>query len=143
MWSTLLGLVGNIFKPACDLIDELHTSDEEKLEAKAKMMVIQNELTSKMLDVQKTETEAARDVIVAEAKGEGILQRNWRPIIMLLFGAIIANNYILNPWLSAMFSIDVVMEVPNQMWSLLNLGIGGYIVGRSVEKGISTWKGSK
>ena len=59
---------------------------------------------------------------------------------MLSFTAIIVNNYILNPWLSALFGIDVVMEIPESMWGLLKLGVGGYIVGRSAEKGIELWK---
>lgn len=140
MWTAILGLIEGAFRPAVDLIDELHTSEEEKLEAKAKMMIIQNQLATEMLDVQKTELESARDIIVAEAKGESWLQRNWRPVLMMLFGVIIANNYIFNPWLSAMFDINVTMQIPPDMWALLKLGVGGYVAGRSVEKGIKMWK---
>lgn len=143
MWTAILGLVGNIFKPAVDLIDELHTSDEEKLKAKAAMMALENQVTTQILDLQKAEVESAKDIIVAEAKGESWLQRNWRPVLMMLFGVIIANNYIINPWLSALFDINVVMEVPEHMWSLLKLGVGGYVMGRSAEKGIKIWKGKE
>lgn len=143
MWTAILGLVGNIFKPAVDLIDELHTSDEEKLKAKAAMMALENQVTTQILDLQKAEVESAKDIIVAEAKGESWLQRNWRPVLMMLFGVIIANNYIINPWLSALFDINVVMAVPEHMWSLLKLGVGGYVMGRSAEKGIKIWKGKE
>lgn len=143
MWTAILGLVGNIFKPAVDLIDELHTSDEEKLKAKAAMMALENQVTTQILDLQKAEVESAKDIIVAEAKGESWLQRNWRPVLMMLFGVIIANNYIINPWLSALFDINVVMDVPEHMWSLLKLGVGGYVMGRSAEKGIKIWKGKE
>jgi len=32
-------------------------------------------------------------------------------------------------------------DIPPDMWDLLKLGIGGYVVGRSVEKGVKVWKG--
>lgn len=140
MWTAILGLISNVFKPAADLIDELHTSEEEKLQAKAVLTTLENQITSQVLDIQKAEVEARRDIIVAEAKGESWLQRNWRPVLMMLFGVIIANNYILNPWLSAMLSIDVTMDIPPDMWDLLKLGVGGYVAGRSGEKIIKMWK---
>jgi hypothetical protein len=140
MWTAILGLISNVFKPAVELIDQLHTSDEEKLQAKAAMQVLQNQITSEVLSIQKAEVEASRDIIVAEAQGESWLQRNWRPVLMMLFGVIVANNYILNPWLSAMFGINVTMEIPPDMWALLKLGVGGYVAGRSGEKIIKMWK---
>ena len=35
------------------------------------------------------------------------------------------------------------LELPEQLWSLLTLGVGGYIVGRSCEKTIDKWKEGK
>ena len=40
-------LVGSIFKPAAELIDNLHTSDEEKLTIKQKMFELQVEAFNK------------------------------------------------------------------------------------------------
>ena len=77
---------------------------------------------------------ATRDVITAEAKSEGILARNWRPITMLCFVAIITNNYILAPYLSLFGVPDVTLEIPDNMWNLLSLGIGGYMASRGAEK---------
>lgn len=31
-------------------------------------------------------------------------------------------------------------DIPPDMWDLLKLGVGGYVVGRSAEKSIKTWK---
>ena len=31
-------------------------------------------------------------------------------------------------------------DIPPDMWDLLKLGVGGYVVGRSVEKGVKVWK---
>lgn len=84
-------------------------------------------------------TAAARDIVVAEAKG-GFIQRNWRPITMLSFTAILANNYIIAPYVQAFGGVSVVLEIPPGMWGLLTVGIGGYVGGRTVEKGLSIWK---
>jgi hypothetical protein len=55
---------------------------------------------------------------------------------MLLFGVIIANNYLIVP----IFRTPAA-DIPPDMWDLLKLGLGGYVVGRTVEKGLKTWKG--
>lgn len=105
------------------------------------------EAQQKLLEMhQKGELEelnAAMNVIVAEAKSEHVLAATWRPITMLVFVAIIANNYILAPYLTAMFGVGLTLEIPTDMWDLLKIGLGGYVVGRSMEKGIKTWKGSE
>ena len=81
------------------------------------------------------ELEAAASIIVAEAQGDSWLQRNWRPLLMVLFGVIIANNYIVVP----IFNTPAA-EIPPDMWDLLKLGVGGYVVGRTVEKGLKSWQ---
>jgi predicted MFS family arabinose efflux permease len=55
-------------------------------------------------------------------------------MIMCLFGVIILNNYVIYPYLSLFIEAAPMMEIPTDMWSLLKLGIGGYVVGRTVEK---------
>jgi len=84
-----------------------------------------------------------RDIIVAEAKSESWFARNWRPLTMLTFVFIIAHNYILAPYFKAWGWVDIVLEIPDGMWELLKWGMGGYIVGRSTEKGIVAWKGKE
>ena len=81
------------------------------------------------------ELEAAAKIIVAEAQGDSWLQRNWRPLLMVMFGTIIANNYLIVP----IFNTPPA-DIPPDMWDLLKLGVGGYVVGRSAEKSIKTWK---
>ena len=59
---------------------------------------------------------------------------------MLVFVFIIANNYIIAPYAKALFDVELILELPPQMWDLLKIGLGGYVVGRSAEKGIKVWK---
>lgn len=89
-----------------------------------------------------TIAEGQASIIVQEAKG-GWLQRNWRPMLMCLFGIIIANNYIVHPYIALFWpGKSVMMEIPEAMWGLLKIGVGGYIVGRSTEKAVQMWKGN-
>ncbi len=90
------------------------------------------------------ELEAQSKIILAEAQGESWLQRNWRPVLMLVIVAIIANNYLLAPYVNALFGAGSVptLELPERLWDLMTLGVGGYVAGRSAEKLMQTWKGS-
>jgi len=108
--------LASLLKPVAELVDKLHLSGEEKLNAVLKVVEMQ------------------RDVLVAEAKSEHTITATWRPIIMLICGAILANNWIIAPYASAIFGMDLYLPIPPEMWKLLYIGMGGYIVGRSGEK---------
>jgi hypothetical protein len=87
-----------------------------------------------------TELQGQIDIIQAEAKSEHWLTANWRPLTMLTFVVIIANNYILYPYLSLFWPDAPQLSIPPDMWDLLKIGLGGYVVGRSAEKGLKIWK---
>ena len=101
---------------------------------------LEAELKSEFMKYESKFVSYQRDIIVAEAKSESYLARNWRPIMMLSFVAIIVNNHMLAPYLQLFGAPYIIMEIPENMWDLLKLGISGYIVGRSAEKGIKAWK---
>ena len=69
------------------------------------------------------------EIIVAEAKGNW-LQRSWRPILMLSFGFII----IYTKFISQLSAHLITPVLEPEFWSLLEIGIGGYVIGRSGEK---------
>ena len=113
--------------PVTKLLEQILPNKKAADEAKLKMLEAMHKANA-------AEMNKKGDVVVAEAKGESWLQRNWRPMIMMLFAAVVANNYILAPYLGA-FGIEVpVLDIAPQMWTLLTVGIGGYIAGRSGEK---------
>ena len=86
------------------------------------------------------ELESAMNIIVAEAKSEHWIVASWRPLTMLTFTGIVANNYILYPYLSLFWSAAPALVLPPEMWGLLKIGLGGYVVGRSVEKTTKAWR---
>ena len=114
-------LTGNVLKEIGNVIDNIFTNDEERLQAKNELTRI---IQSKELELQKMQT----DVIVAEANGNW-LQRSWRPILMLAFGFIV----IYVKFIAPLFGFTIP-ELEEDFWNLLQIGIGGYVVGRSAEK---------
>lgn len=116
------------------LLGGLFNVVDKAVEDKTQAAAIKARLQEMVLSGQMKEIEAAAAIIQAEAQGESWLQRNWRPMLMCLFGLIVANNYMAAP----MFGTPRA-EIPPDMWDLLKLGIGGYVLGRSVEKGVAVW----
>ena len=114
--DALSGLVG--------LVDNIHTSDEERLTLKSDLLAIQATVITTAVDAEKELTSSRAQIITAEASSSHWLTSTWRPITMLTFLAIVvAGQFGGTP-------------VPPEMWPLLKLGLGGYVIGRSVEKTI-------
>ncbi len=128
----MLNLIGALAAP---VINGLFNAVDQAVEDKDEAARIKARLQEMVLTGQMREIEEAAQVIRAEATGESWLQRNWRPLLMCLFGVIVANNYIVVP----LFGTPMA-DIPPDMWDLLKLGVGGYVVGRSVEKGIRVWR---
>ena len=121
MNKILSWFTGGVVKEVGNVIDKLFTSEEERINAKNEMLKV---LKEQQLELQRLQT----DVILAEAKGNW-LQRSWRPILMLAFGFIV----IYVKFIAPLFSLPIP-PLENEFWDLLQLGIGGYVIGRSVEK---------
>lgn len=115
------------------IIDKAGTIIEKAVSDKDLAAKLNHDLQSELLQLDysalEKELDAKAKVLVAEVQGQSWLQRNWRPLLMLVFTYIVAHNFVIAP----IFGITSV-PVPEQMWTLLNIGIGGYIVGRSAEK---------
>jgi len=125
-----LGDIGKAFKDIRAAITGKEVLDPNK----------QLELLQKVSEIESEYMKARSQIIEAEAKSEHWITSAWRPITMLVFVAIIANNYVLVPYFQA-FGLQIpTLQLTDQMWELLKIGIGGYIVGRSAEKVVREWK---
>lgn len=71
---------------------------------------------------------AASEIIKAEAASDHWLAANWRPLLMLTFGALIVARWF--GWAAPELSEAEYLK----LWDIVQLGIGGYTIGRSVEK---------
>ena len=103
-----------------NVLDNVITNSEEKSAAK-------KELTEVVLGSLTKVAEIQGQVIMTEMKGSG-LQKNWRPIMMITFGVILVCKWF--GWTDA----NIPTELELELMSIIKLGLGGYVVGRSVEK---------
>ena len=120
----ILGLIGQIFKPAMDMIDNVHTSEEEKLEKKAQLLALQVTVMDQVLTYETEQLKSKTAIIMAEANSASWLARSWRPITMLTFLVLVCADsfgWLANP-------------LAPQAWTLLQIGLGGYVVGRVLRR---------
>ncbi len=139
LFDLLAGPVKGLIGSVGTIIDDLHMSGEEKAEAKAKFKALVTQAEAQVLKHAEIVVQSQRDVLVAEASG-GFLQRNWRPITALTFVFIIANNYVIVPYVQAFGGNVPTLAIPNGMWALLTTMISGYVLSRGTEKVVKTWK---
>ena len=104
-----------------DVLDKVIPNPTAQAEAKLKLM----ELAQKG---EFAEMNARADIIKAEASSESWLAQSWRPIMMLTFGALIVAR-----WLGYA-APGISQEEILKLWDIVELGLGGYVIGRSVEK---------
>jgi len=125
---SIFSVISNIFKPAAELVDNIHTSSEEKLTLRNQLAEIENSVLVNILTYEKELIKLQGSLIHAEASGKSWLQRNWRPITMLSFLVLVVLDC---------FGL-LIFRLSSEAWSLLKIGLGGYVVGRSLEKIVPT-----
>lgn len=114
-WTLLIPVIG-------DLIGKIFPDPKVAAEAKLKLFELQQA-------GQLKELEGSIQIITAEANGNW-LQRSWRPLMMMIFTALIVSRWF--GWTAPNLS-EAEYE---HLWSIVELGIGGYVIGRSVEKSL-------
>lgn len=118
----ILSFISNIFKPAADIVDELHVSDEERGKLRNELARIQEDILSKYVELEKMSITAQMEVQKAEASSSHWLAANWRPICALMIvGIIVAGSF------------GLVAVTPD-IYHLAEIFLGVYGGGRSLEK---------
>lgn len=104
MLSNLLsgGLVGSVGK----IIDELHTSDEEKGQIKIKLQELENELNKKQMEINLADAKSTATGI------GGIMQRSWRPLIGMSCALAIAWEYVIKQFLMFVLATFSIQTAP-------------------------------
>lgn len=119
---SIFSFIGSIFKPAVDLIDEIHVSDEERGKLKNELAKIQSDAQAKLIDLEKARLDALSAVQKAEANSKHLITAIWRPICSIaIVGLIIAGSF------------GIVTLTPD-IYELAKVFLGAYAGGRSLEK---------
>lgn len=112
--SPILGkVVSNLFPDPADELKRLELQNQFQLAIMAQAGAIEK---------------AASDIVLAEARSENWLASSWRPIMMLTFGALIVSRWL--GWTAP----GVTEALEMKLWDIIQLGLGGYVIGRSAEK---------
>lgn len=120
----VMDLIAGIFEPAAKLIDEVHTSTDEKNAHKERLLGVQAAAMQVVFDYERQNIEGQQKIVNSEAQSEHWVVASWRPITMLTFlGLAVGDTF-------GLFATPLRDEA----WNLLQLGLGGYVVGRSGEK---------
>ena len=90
------------------------------------------QLNTQLLQSSTEEIKAAASIVEAEAKSHWFVA-SWRPLLMYVLIFILVWNYVLGPVIVLFTGTIITFELPGDVWTLLNVGLGGYVVGRSGE----------
>ena len=90
------------------------------------------QLQTQLLQSNTAELQAAAKIVEAEAKA-GWFASSWRPLLMYVLIFILVWNYVIGPVIKVFTGAIISFELPGDVWTLLNVGLGGYVVGRSAE----------
>lgn len=102
------------------IVGNLFPDKEARAKAEAEAM-------QQLLQHQHEIESAAASIIREEARGSW-LASSWRPITMLVFVALIVARWF------GFAAPELAEEEYVKLWSIVELGLGGYVIGRSVEK---------
>ena len=112
-----MGVLQNVIREIGDIVNRLSVSSKEKQK-------IQEEIQS-LVYRYKSELVREQSAAVGEEARGNWLQRSWRPLVMLVFALIV---------LVGTFTTLPLLSDTSRFWDLLEIGIGGYVIGRSGEK---------
>jgi hypothetical protein len=123
----ILGALSPILSKVFDVVDKSIPDRDLALKLK-------NELNEQLLKSGTEELKASARIVEAEAKA-GWFTASWRPLLMYVLIFILVWNYILGPLVKVLTHglTIITFELPGDVWTLLQIGLGGYVVGRSGE----------
>lgn len=94
----------------------------------------QEEITRQILANEATIIASARDVVTAEIGSGNALASSWRPVLMYLLMFLLLGFFVGGAFGFADRLGAGMRAIPESLFTLLQIGLGGYIVGRSGEK---------
>jgi|TARA_R100001530_G_scaffold114012_1_gene80952 hypothetical protein len=125
----MLGVLGAV----APLVKTLFKTIDKTIDNKADAEKIKQSIQQQLLSGQLKELEAQASIIIAESKGS-FLQRNWRPLLMLIFAGLIVAHWF------GFTAPNIPESVQNSLLNIVLVGCSGYILGRSGEKIMDKYK---
>ena len=129
----IFSFISNLIGPVTKLIDEVSTSDEERLRLRNELAKIERDVKLKALDLDKEIFDGQTKIQLAELKQESNFVKMARPFATWSLVSIILFNYVGSPVLKFLYGIDFP---PINDTAIITLGAisGTHTLGRSLEK---------
>lgn len=115
-------MIGSIVDIALNVLREIVPAGEKFEAAKTKLLELEE--TGKI-----NEMLIKANIINTETTSKSWLTKNWRALLMLSFAFIIFNNYFIAFWIKG-----AIVPIPDHIWDILKIGVGGYLTGMSLNK---------
>ena len=112
-----MGVLQNVIREIGDIVNRLSVSSKEKQK-------IQEEIQSLVYRYKSELVREQSEVVGDEIRGNW-LQRSWRPIVMLVLTLLVVLG---------VFTGSPLLSDSSRFWDLLEIGVGGYVIGRSGEQ---------
>ncbi len=145
--SGIAGLLASIFTGPLvkEVLAVIERVQKARLDRAAMEAELKRAIAAELALLATTEIEARRDVIVAELRGESWLQRTWRPLVAVTFAAVIVFYGLILPiavdWFGAP-PVRIGDTLLGWIMTTVNIAIGGYIGGRTLEKVARSFRAS-
>jgi hypothetical protein len=121
MFAALLPILGGIFGQITKSIFPDPADELKRIE-------LQQQLQLALLQQSAAIEAASADIVKTEAASSHWLAANWRPMLMVFFAGLIGARWF--GWSAQGISETEYLK----LWDIVQLGLGGYVIGRSAEK---------
>ena len=128
-------LIQNILPEVTGLIDNLHTSGEEKAEAKLKLQRLLMEKDAMIEETAREEMRLQKATITAELQQGDLFTKRARPTVVYTGLVVMAINYCLAPIVFIILNRPLVqIEMPAEFWMAWSGVVSIWSIGRSAER---------
>ena len=117
----IFSFISAILGPATKLIDEVVTSDEERLTLRNELAKIEKDVKIKALDLEAEVLKSRASIIKSESESQSWITRSWRPLSSISLVAYVV------------FSPFFNHQVPPEIYQILTIFLSVYGGGRSIE----------
>lgn len=121
------GIIGGIISAIGSMFGNFFKAKEKQGEIVGKAIDAVGELASSNAERER----AAALVVAAEAQSDSWIARNWRPWTMVVFVSLVVCHFF------GLVPSHLSPQEYDRLWDLIEVGMGGYVVSRSVEKIVS------
>jgi hypothetical protein len=124
------GTIGSLLESTGEFAKDVRQAltGELSQEQQTNLLERADQIEQQQIKAQSELNQVQGEIIKAEASGESYLQRNWRPIVMLVFAGLVVAH-----WLG--YTAENLSEGSiSMLLGIVKIGIGGYVIGRSGEK---------